>query len=124
MHWAMAIQAFVLFRRLLLLVALAVSLTATGFAHRMPSPQDQSLALALANGVLPADFCGEAPDGMPADPHCLACQIAGTADLPAPEAVRIDLDLAVLVRVVAPRESPVPLRRLDHAHASQGPPVV
>lgn len=114
--------------RLALLVTLAVALTATGFAHRIAAPDQASniaLAFALANGATAADFCG---DGMPGDSHakapCLACQIAGTAALPAAPAVLQDLDLVALSRVTAPCESRAVARRLDLSHAPQGPPTV
>ncbi|AZL60255.1 hypothetical protein EI545_16350 [Tabrizicola piscis] len=110
--------------RLALLVTLTVALVATGFAHRMATPQDEALAFALANGVPLADFCGDDLDGDGhRDPHCAACQIAGTADLPAATLTLIDLELAVLAQVIAPRESRARARVLDPANTPQGPPA-
>lgn len=118
----MVARAFQVLHRLLLLVAVTVSLTATGFAHRMPDAQDQALALALASGAGLDDLCGDAPDGSPRDTHCLACQIAGSADLPPAAATLIDLELALVASVIAPREARASARVLDPAHSPQGPP--
>lgn len=116
--------AFALLRlhRLVLLVVLAVALTATGFAHRVAGPQDQAMAYALAMGAQPADFCGDGPDGGPGTAHCVACQITGTADLPSPSAQPVDLDLAYAAGLGAPPEVRVTLRVLDPAHGPQSPP--
>ncbi|CAN1572858.1 hypothetical protein MCELHM10_03397 [Paracoccaceae bacterium] len=110
--------------RALLMVALTVALVATGFAHRMPSTADQSLALALANGATLADLCADGEAGDPHDgPECLACQIAGAADLPPALGDLQQLELVFLATVTAPRESRTPLRVLDPSNAPQGPPT-
>jgi hypothetical protein len=113
--------------RLALLVILAVSLTATGFAHQIKAPDqaaDQALAFALANGATAADFCGDDMSGEShADARCLACQIAGTAALPAASGALSELEFALLSRGPAPRESRAVARRLNLSHAPQGPPV-
>lgn len=111
-----------------LLALLTVALTATGFAHRMPAVTDQAqaeaVAFLLANGGGIADICGNGfPGSETKTPSCLACQIAGTADLPALAQGLIDADLAFIARVVAPRESRALLRVLDVANTPQGPPV-
>ena len=110
--------------RALLLVALTVALVATGFAHRMPSTADQSLVLALANGATLADLCadGEAGD-QHQGPGCLACQIAGSADLPPALGDLQKLELVFLATVTAPRESRTVPRVLDPSNAPQGPPT-
>lgn len=46
-------------RRMALLVLVTVALVATGFAHRMPTPDSQALEIALANGLTAADLCGD-----------------------------------------------------------------
>lgn len=110
--------------RVLLLVALTVALTATGFAHRMPAAQDEAVAYAMANGITLADLCAGDLDGDGTrDPHCMACQIAGTADLPPATTGLIDLELAFVARVIAPRESRAIARVRDPAHTPQAPPV-
>ena len=110
--------------RVVLLVVLAVALTATGFAHRMPSDQDAALAFALANGAVDADFCGDGPDGGRSGlGHCAACQIAGAADLPPQAAVVIDLELAFQADVIAPRDRLAAHMVRDPGHSPQGPPV-
>lgn len=81
------------------------------------------MAYALAMGAVPSDFCGGGPEGSPRDAHCMACQITGTADLPAPAAQPVDLDLAFVARVTAPPAAPVTLRVLDPAHGPQSPPL-
>ncbi len=120
----MLTQTLIRMHRLVLLVSLTVALVATGFGHRMPAPSDAALAFALANGATAADFCGDDLDGDGVrDPHCLACQIAGTADLPTTTQSLIDLDLAFVARTVAPRESRALARVLYLANTPQGPPV-
>lgn len=107
-----------------LLALLTLGLVATGFAHRMPSPDSQALELALANGLTAADLCGDTVPGQPhADPHCLACQIAGTADLSSAMGDLQKLELVFLSTISAPRESRLAPRVLDPANTPQGPPV-
>jgi hypothetical protein len=120
----MMTQALIRMHRLVLLVTLTVALVATGFGHRMPAPEDEALAFALANGATVADFCGgDAEADGTRDPHCLACQIAGSADLPPTTQTLIDLDLAFVAATVAPRESRALARVLDPANTPQGPPA-
>ncbi len=115
---------FLRLRQAVLLVLLTVSLTATAFAHRMPSPDDGALALALANGLTLADLCASDLDGDgQRGGHCPACQISATPGLPPTDMIQIDLDLAVLAQVVAPRESRAVARILDPTRSPQGPPA-
>lgn len=109
--------------RLTIVLALAVALVATGFAHRAPAPQDEALAFALANGATLADFCA---DDLGTGPHggdCLACQITGSTDLPSSLGPLVALELAYQARIVAPRETRALVRVRDPAHAPQGPPA-
>ncbi|MBL9053299.1 MAG: hypothetical protein JNN02_06170 [Tabrizicola sp.] len=111
-------------RKWALMALLTVALVATGFAHRMPSQEDQALELAVANGLTAADLCGDTTPGKAhAGPHCLACQIAGTADLPPDLSDLQDLDLVFLATISAPRESRLVARVLDPANSPQGPPA-
>ena len=120
----MLVSALSTLHRVLVLVALTVALTATGFAHRMPTADDEALAFAIANGVTLADLCAGDRDGDgQRDVHCMACQIAGSADLPPATPGLIDLELAFVAQVVAPRESRAVAAVLDPSHAPQGPPV-
>lgn len=121
----MLVKAVLSLHRALVLVVLAVALTATGFAHRMPVPQDGALAFALANGADASDFCGGTAGGDPAGGlHCLACQTTASADLPSVAGVRIDLALGVHADVIPARQA-VTFRTIrDRAHPPQGPPVV
>jgi hypothetical protein len=120
----MLVSTLISLHRALLLLALTVALTATGFAHRMPAADDEALAFALANGVTLADLCAGDLDGDgQRDVHCMACQIAGSADLPPATPGLIDLELAFVARVIAPRESRAVAAVLDPAHTPQGPPV-
>jgi hypothetical protein len=108
-----------------LIAVLTIALIATGFGHRTPAPEDQALmAVALANGASPADFCGDQPGGgghLGSD--CLACQIAGAADLPPAKAMLIDIEFAYAANLVAAGESRLVERVRDLGHPSQGPPV-
>lgn len=119
----MLVRTITHLHRAVLLTVLAVALVATGFAHRMPTPQDDALVFALANGATLDDFCGDQPGTGVKDPHCLACQIAGTADLPRAQGLLVDLELAFVARVIAPRESRAIARALDPANSPQGPPA-
>jgi hypothetical protein len=112
-------------RQLWLVVVLAVSLVASSFAHQMPGPQDSVVAELLAAGATLSDLCadGQQPQDGPHGPNCLACQIVGTADLPSGHLVLIDVELAFVARVVAPRESRALARELDPARSPQGPPA-
>ncbi len=110
--------------RAVLLVVLAVALIATGFAHRMAAPQDEALAFAMANGIGLADICADLPGGsLKGGAPCLACQIAGTADLPPAQAALIKIELAFVARVIAPRQALSLHPVLDPAHGPQGPPA-
>jgi hypothetical protein len=112
------------FHRAVLLAVLAAALTATGFAHRMPAPQDDALAFALATGAGLQDICGDAPVGtFTGGTACVACQIAGAADLPPMQGALVELELAFVSRVIAPREVVALQRVLDPANSPQGPPA-
>jgi hypothetical protein len=117
----MLVQAILSLHRTVLFAVLTVALVATGFAHHMPSAQDEALAFALANG---ADFCGDDPaGGGPRDAACKACQIAGSADVPPLAKSRIDLELAYGASVIFPREGRATGRVHDPANRPQGPPL-
>lgn len=120
----MLVRSIMSLHRALLLVVLAVGLIATGFAHRMPTPQDGALAFALANGAGVSDFCGSIPgsDGAKSI-HCPACQITASAHVPPESGSLITLDLAFHSAVIAPHQTLALRRVLDPAHAPQGPPV-
>ncbi|MFN3994650.1 MAG: hypothetical protein ACK4IU_17295 [Tabrizicola flagellatus] len=121
---AMLAQMLIRAHRMVLLALVTVALVATGFAHRMPAPSDEALAFLIANGATPADFCADDLDGDGLrDPHCLACQIAGSADLPPPAQMQVDLELAFHAAVIAPLETRALTRARDPAHRPQGPPV-
>lgn len=120
----MLAQVLIRAHRMVLLVLFSVALVATGFAHRMPAPSDEALAFLIANGATPDDFCADDLDGDGVrDPHCLACQIAGSADLPPVAQTRIDLELTFHAVVIAPQETRALARAGDPAHRPQGPPV-
>ena len=120
----MLAKAFTSLHRAFVLVALMVALTATGFAHRMPTAQDGALAFALANGASASDFCGGTVGGDRAGSlQCAACQITASADLPPLAGVSIPLELAFQARTVAPRESVARRSILDPGHSPQAPPV-
>ena len=124
----MLAKAVLTFHRALLLVALAVALTATGFAHRMPAAadgaQDSALAFALANGATASDFCGSIPGSDRAGAvHCPACQITASADLPPVTGKLITLELAFHAQVIAPRKTLAARSILDPGHSPQSPPA-
>lgn len=111
-------------RQAVLLLALAVSLTATAYAHRTAAPQDAALAFALANGATLADICAGDLDGDGVrDVHCLACQIAHSVDLPPATLGTVKLELAIPTRLLAPQAARAPVRVVDPAHRPQGPPL-
>jgi hypothetical protein len=118
-------RAFVMqLHRMALLVALTLSLVATGFAHRLPDAEDQTVAAMLASGAALSDICGElALTRGHADPLCQACQIAGGADVPPLAGAVVPAALVLVAEVTAPRESRRIARVLDPARTPQGPPV-
>ena len=110
--------------RAALLATLTVALAATGFAHRMPTAEDEALAFALQNGVSLDDFCGVDPiKAAHGGTDCQACQISGAADLPPLTGPQIDLELAFHAEVIAPSEVRALAHATDPAHRPQGPPV-
>jgi hypothetical protein len=120
----MPVKALISLRQALLLIVVTIALTATGFAHRMPSQGDEAVAYALANGLTVGDLCAGDLDGDGLhDPHCPACQIAGSADLPPMSMTVIALALAFHAQVIAPRETRGGRRILDPGHSPQAPPV-
>ena len=120
---AMLVRVILSLHRAMLLATLFVALVATGFAHRMPTPQDEALAFALANGASLADICGDSGGDDHRGGECLACQISGSADLPPAAQTLIDLELAFHAAVIASRESRAQGRVVDSANRPQGPPV-
>jgi hypothetical protein len=110
--------------RTLLLVALTVALVGTGFAHRVTAVEDQALAFVLATGATAADICDDATPGDDhRGPSCLACQIAGGADLPPDHGDVQPLDLASGARIAVVEPTLLLLHRLDHSHVAQAPPA-
>jgi hypothetical protein len=117
------VRMLITLQRTVLFTVLTVALVATGFAHRMQVQEDEALAFAFQNGVSLSDICGDLGKGMHPGTDCLACQIAGAADLPPRTGSPIDLGLAFDAEVGAPREELALPRRADPAHLPQGPPV-
>lgn len=109
--------------RAVLLAVLTVALAATGFAHRMPSGQDEAVAFAAGTGVSLSDICGDAGKAALAGAECQACKISGTADLPPLTGARIDLELAFHAEVILTRVERALTHAVDPAHRPQGPPV-
>lgn len=123
-HATRMVRMLQMLHRAVLLAALTVALVATGFAHRMPSAEDEALAFALQNGISLGEFCGVDPiKAVHGGTDCQACQIAGAADLPPLTGTRIDLELAFHAEVIAPRKVRALARATDPAHPPQGPPV-
>ena len=120
----MVVKALSSLHRVLLLLALTVALTATGFAHRMPTDQDGALAFALANGADASDFCGGAVGGDRAKTlHCPACQIMARGDIPPESTTMINMEFAFHAPVRAPRLALAFRSIQDPAHRPHGPPV-
>jgi hypothetical protein len=120
----MLVQALLSLHRAVLIAVLAFALVATGFGHRLPNASDGALALALESGISLADLCGgDAGDDRAQGPKCQACQIVAAADVPPDTGSLIDLELAFVAKVIAPRESRALARVLDPANRPQGPPI-
>jgi hypothetical protein len=116
--------AFHRLRQAVLLLVLAVAMSAAAFAHRPLLPQDAGLALVLSMGATAADLCSDgAPgEGLSGD-HCLACLIAGSACLPAP-ATNVPAGAPVAPDGgLAPQRLRTPAAVRDPAHGPQGPPA-
>jgi hypothetical protein len=115
---------FAQLHRMVLLAVLTVSLVATGFAHRLPGNEDQTLAAIAAAGATVADICGQLGGSGPhAAPLCQACLITGCADLPPVAAKLLRHDLVLVAEVSAPRENLYVGRVLDPSRTPQGPPL-
>ncbi|MES2813387.1 MAG: hypothetical protein V4720_00665 [Pseudomonadota bacterium] len=119
-------SAFVLqLHRMVVLAVLSVALVGTGFAHRAPVADEQTVAAILLSGATAADICGTLGEsGRHVDPLCQACQITGGTDLPPLAPVVRPLGLTLLADVSAPRESRRVERVLDLSRTPQGPPLV
>ena len=109
---------------LALLFMLVASALASGAGHRMLSADSLALeAFVQAGGTL-ADICddtgGDHGLGLTG---CLACHIAGFADVPAPDAVPRAAGLVVTAAVTAPQESRALRPVFDFAHAMRAPPL-
>lgn len=125
MPYAMMSLVVTRLHRIALLVAFTVALVGTGFAHRLAPTEDQVLAFVLATGATAADICDDAtPGDNHQGPSCLACQIAGGADLPPVSGALRSMDLGRAERIAVVQESVRIRRSLDHSHAPQGPPAV
>lgn len=108
---------------ILLVLVLAVSTAALGFAHRMPSENDRAVAALAAAGIDISDFCGDEFDG--AKPiHCPACHLVAGAILPDPMPEMRDAELRLVAEVAAPRESRAIRMVLDPVRGLRGPPIV
>lgn len=120
----MTITGILRLHRAALFALVTLALVATGFAHRMPAPQDEALAFVLATGVSLDDICG---DDLGGNDHrsaaCQACQITGSADLPPAVLSQIDLELAFHASVIVPRETVALARAQGTANRPQGPPA-
>jgi hypothetical protein len=115
---------FIRLHHFAMLLALTIALVGTGFAHRISPVEDQRLAFVLATGAVVADLCDDAtPGGGHLGPSCLACQIAGGADLPPVLGTLTRLDLNPVARIVVTVDSDTVPRRPDHSHVPQAPPV-
>lgn len=108
-------------RQILLLAAVTLALVATGFAHRVPTPDQAALEAFVLAGGDAADLCSGA-DGLPDHPDCPACHIAGAAVLLAANSVVHDADLVFVAKVVAPRASRAVRAVLDPARGLRAPP--
>lgn len=109
--------------RIALLIALTIALVGTGFAHRLSLQDDELLAFVLATGATAADICDDATPGDDhRGPSCLACQIAGGADLPPIAGSELPMQLRLVAKVAAPRQAPWTGRSLYLAYAPQAPP--
>lgn len=111
-------------RRMAALVLLALTLAATGFAHRPPSAQDTVLGSAwVMSGGNWSGICGEpGSDGQRSHVDCPACQLVGAAGLP-PAPAEVRRDMPRLLALPAPPAAEAPPRPvLDPAHGSRAPP--
>lgn len=107
---------------LLLLMVLGLALTASGFAHRAPSIQDERLeSYVLAGGDL-AEICGMAGMSGGAD-DCPFCTLAANPPAPLPE-LRLGQDLPAMARSLVSPEAVHPfVARRDCSRLTRGPPL-
>jgi hypothetical protein len=111
-------------QRAVLVLLLGVALTATAYGHRMPAPEAQALAFALANGATAADLCGgTGGEGGLGAGHCLACQIVSAAVPPLCPGLAFNVAQTVGEQPAVPQVDGSGISGFDPAHPPQGPPV-
>lgn len=110
--------------RLSLVAVLALGLVVLGLGYRAPSLADEALvAYAMAGGDL-AGLCDTDGDGQPDHAGtCLACQIAGSADLPDFASLPLPLVHPVLLRLSVVQEFGIMRPVLDPGHGLRAPPA-
>lgn len=107
---------------LLIALILAVGLTATGFAHRVPSQSEQMQQMVVAMGGSIHDLCGDTTDGRQGD--CPACRLVNFVT-PEPVGLRLVALGTLLVLVIPVAARSPPMRRVrDPACGVRGPPSV
>ncbi len=106
---------------ILLVVILAVSTAAIGFAHRTPTMKDQAAAVLTLAGFDIADICGDS--GGPGHDDCPACHLTGGTILPDPGLALSDAGLRLVAELAAPRESRVVRTVRDPARGLRAPPA-
>lgn len=113
------------FARLCVVLAVALAMTGSSFAHRSaPSDIDESLLAYVTAGGTLEDLCGQAGLGSSAGNTCDACRLVDSAMLPPSGTVgRSELYVRLLQGKI--KAGPAPITPIDNpACPVRAPPVV
>lgn len=124
-HFTPMLEAFrKRYSGLAFLVAITIAFVVSGFAPSVPLVVDEALsAYVLAGGDL-SDLCQDSDgDGLPNHEDCLTCHLVGNDALQSSKQQLVNIDIAFVAKVVAPRESKATRAVLDPAHSMRAPPL-
>ncbi|GHG96534.1 hypothetical protein [Pseudodonghicola xiamenensis] len=106
----------------LLVMVLTIATGALGFAHRLPSADQQALDAYVLAGGNPADICGGA-GGNRDDHHCPACSLTGAVVPPDPVGLVHRAEYHYIAQIITPRENRAVRAVLDPALGLRAPPL-
>lgn len=106
-----------------LIALVALALSASVFAHRVPNRADLQLAALQAAMGTVVDLCGETGTDDGKGTSCEFCHIASGTLLPEPMPDFIAANTLILAEIVLPSIRRAESLALDHARLTRGPPA-